>query len=167
MSNTTRFLGPMGAGGGDDERQMLAWLDQLLECPASEREAALLRLGLSPAQERRLRHLLGNHALTDQFLEAPDAPAPTAMQRIATPASTGWIAWSAQTRPVIAVNTTRLITRGFRSWMKSCQRAGRTVETGFSERGTASVMAIEIYSQKAEGRERDIRAPLYRTGRSP
>ena len=76
MSNTTRFLGPMGAGGGDDERQMLAWLDQVLELPAGEREAVLLRFGLSPAQERRLRHLLGNHALTGRFLEVPDAPAP-------------------------------------------------------------------------------------------
>ncbi len=83
MTNTTRFLGPMEAGG--DERQMLAWLDELLDLPEAEREAAMLRLAPTPAQERRLRQLLGLGAQAGQFLEAPPETATAPLSRSALP----------------------------------------------------------------------------------
>jgi hypothetical protein len=49
------------------------------------------------------------------MLMAPDAPAPTAMHRIATPASSGCSAPGARTSPAKAVNTTSDITLGFNS----------------------------------------------------
>ncbi len=48
---------------------------------------------------------------------APEAPAPTAMQRIAVNASTGCIWPGAITRPTSAVKITSDITRGFNSAM--------------------------------------------------
>ena len=50
------------------------------------------------------------------MLKAAEAPAPTAMQKIATAASTGFIGSLAHTRPVIAVKITSDMTRGFSSW---------------------------------------------------
>ena len=51
------------------------------------------------------------------MFSAPEAPAPTAMQRMAMPASSGFIGVRAQASPVSAVNTTSDITRGFISSM--------------------------------------------------
>ena len=48
---------------------------------------------------------------------APEAPAPTAMQRIEVNASTGWTWPGAITRPTSAVKITSDITRGFNSAM--------------------------------------------------
>ncbi len=47
------------------------------------------------------------------MLMAPEAPAPMEMHRIATKASSVPMAPGAMTRPTMAVNTTRDITRGF------------------------------------------------------
>jgi len=49
------------------------------------------------------------------MLSAADAPAPTAMQRMAMAPRAGFMGVRAQTRPVRAVNTTSDITRGFSS----------------------------------------------------
>ena len=78
MTNTTRFLGiPGDAGpgndGGDDERRVLAWLDELLDLPEDQREAAMARFAPTPAQERRLRQLLGQRTQAGAFLEVPPA----------------------------------------------------------------------------------------------
>ena len=54
-----------------------------------------------------------------------DAPAPTAMHRIAVKPSIGWIDPGAASRPQSAVNTTSDITRGLVSAQKSRQSAGR------------------------------------------
>ncbi len=51
------------------------------------------------------------------MLSAPEAPAPTAMQRIEVNASTGWTWPGAITRPTSAVKITSDITRGFSSAM--------------------------------------------------
>ena len=50
------------------------------------------------------------------MLKAAEAPAPTAMQKIATAPSTGFTSVPAHTSPVIAVKITNDITRGFSSW---------------------------------------------------
>src|SRR5437879_1084876 len=94
----------------------------------------------------RVRLILASMSASYHMLSAPDAPAPTAMQRIATAARNGCSAWPAQTKPVRAVNTTSDITRGFMSCTKSCQRAGAAVER-------AGDMAIGRYSKMIEGRE--------------
>ncbi len=47
------------------------------------------------------------------MLMAPDAPAPAAMQMIATSAVSMWMAPGASSMPQAAVNTTSDITRGF------------------------------------------------------
>ena len=52
---------------------------------------------------------------SNHMFSAPDAPAPTAMHRMAIPASSGLVFTPAQTNPVKAVNTTSDITRGLRS----------------------------------------------------
>src|SRR5262245_27917288 len=57
------------------------------------------------------------------ILSAPEAPAPTAMQRMAMPARTGLSAPGANIMPVKAVNTTNDITRGFIRAMKSATLA--------------------------------------------
>ncbi len=49
------------------------------------------------------------------MLSAPDAPAPMAMERMATTAMNGLSATGAATMPTKAVKTTSDITRGFRS----------------------------------------------------
>ena len=49
------------------------------------------------------------------MFSAPEAPAPTAMHRIARKARNGLMGVSAQTSPVAAVNTTSDMTRGFSS----------------------------------------------------
>ena len=50
------------------------------------------------------------------MLKAAEAPAPTAMQKIAIAPRIGFTDESAQTIPVIAVKITSDITRGFNSW---------------------------------------------------
>ena len=62
-----------------------------------------------------MRRISASMSASYHMLSAPEAPAPTAMQRIAIAASTGFIGARAQTRPVSAVNTTSDITRGFSS----------------------------------------------------
>ena len=59
------------------------------------------------------------------MLSAPDAPAPTAMARIATTAEHRMHVPGAITRPTSAVNTTSDITRGFSSATKSPTVADR------------------------------------------
>jgi hypothetical protein len=49
------------------------------------------------------------------MFNAPEAPAPTAIQSSAVNAVTGWSDPGATARPTNAVNTTRDITRGFMS----------------------------------------------------
>jgi hypothetical protein len=96
----------------------------------------------------RVRRILASMSASYHMLSEAEAPAPTAMQRMATPARIGFTQRPAQTRPVRPVNTTRLITRGFKSCMKSCQRAG-----DLALAATASDMAMEVYSQMIRGRE--------------
>jgi hypothetical protein len=60
-----------------------------------------------------VRFIAASMSASNHMLSAADAPAPTAMHRIATAARIGFIGAPAQIRPVKAVNTTRLITRGF------------------------------------------------------
>ena len=50
------------------------------------------------------------------MLSAPEAPAPTAMHRMAMAPMTGLIATGAAIMPTSAVNTTSDMTRGFSSW---------------------------------------------------
>ena len=64
----------------------------------------------------RVRRILASMSASYHMLNAADAPAPTAMQKIATPASTGLIGALAQISPVIAVKMTSDMTRGFSSW---------------------------------------------------
>ena len=51
------------------------------------------------------------------MFSAPEAPAPTAMQRMEVKASTGWTWPGAIISPTSAVKTTSDITRGFNSAM--------------------------------------------------
>src|ERR1700721_698958 len=64
-----------------------------------------------------VRDIRESMSLSYHMLSAPEAPAPTAMQRIEVKASTGWTWPGAITRPTKAVNTTSDITRGFSSAM--------------------------------------------------
>ncbi len=58
------------------------------------------------------------------------APAPSAMQRIAVKAMTGWMCTGAARRPHRPVNTTNVITRGLVSARKSRQSAGKAGDNG-------------------------------------
>ena len=51
------------------------------------------------------------------MFSAPEAPAPTAMQRMEVKARSGWTWPGAMTRPTSAVKITSDITRGFSSAM--------------------------------------------------
>ena len=66
-----------------------------------------------------VRCIMASMSASYHMLRAPEAPAPTAMQRSAMAASTGWGCSGASTMPTSAVNTTSDITRGFISAMKS------------------------------------------------
>ena len=66
-----------------------------------------------------VRAIAASMSRSYHMLMAPAAPAPTAMQRTAIAARTGWSVPGARTRPAIAVKTTSDITRGFNSAMKS------------------------------------------------
>ena len=64
----------------------------------------------------RVRRIRPSMSESKPMFSAPDAPAPTAMQKTAITARKGFMGVRAQTRPVAAVNTTSDITRGLRSW---------------------------------------------------
>ncbi len=63
----------------------------------------------------RVRRIWPSMSASNHMFRAPEAPAPTAMQRMATAASSGLAETPAQTNPVRAVNTTSDITRGLSS----------------------------------------------------
>ncbi len=86
----------------------------------------------------RVRRMAASMSASYHMLSAPLAPAPTAMQRMATAPRIGLTSAGAHTRPVSAVNTTSDITRGLSSWTKSCHRAGTRAE------GWAVTMAIDL-----------------------
>jgi len=62
-----------------------------------------------------VRDISASISASYHMFSAPDAPAPTAMQRIEVKASTGCTCTGAITRPTNAVKTTNDITRGFSS----------------------------------------------------
>jgi hypothetical protein len=76
------------------------------------------------------------------MFKAPEAPAPTAMARIAISAMTGSIAPGAVARPTKAVKTTSDMTRGFNSARKSPGMASDTRNSGASVRLCFSTRAI-------------------------
>ena len=62
-----------------------------------------------------VRFITASMSASHHMFNAPEAPAPSAMNRMAAKASIGCSAPGAATRPTSAVNTTSDITRGFRS----------------------------------------------------
>jgi len=62
-----------------------------------------------------VRDINASMSLSYHMFSAPEAPAPTAMQRMEVKASTGCTCTGAITRPTSAVKITSDITRGFRS----------------------------------------------------
>ena len=63
-----------------------------------------------------VRFICASISASYHMLSAPDAPAPTAMHRMAMAPMTGLIATGAAIMPTRAVNTTSDITRGLSSW---------------------------------------------------
>ncbi len=61
----------------------------------------------------RVRFMAASISASNHMFSEAEPPAPTAMHRIATAVRNGCSGTPEQTRPVKAVNTTRLITRGF------------------------------------------------------
>src|SRR6056297_593228 len=66
-----------------------------------------------------VRFITASMSDSHHMLSAPAAPPPTAMKRIAASPTTGCTATGAASSPTSAVNTTSVITRGFRSAKKS------------------------------------------------
>jgi hypothetical protein len=64
-----------------------------------------------------VRDIRASMSASSAMFSAPEAPAPTAMQRIEVNARTGWKWPGAMTRPTSAVKITSDITRGFSSAM--------------------------------------------------
>ena len=62
-----------------------------------------------------VRFITASMSASHHMFSAPEAPAPSAMNKIAANASTGCSDTGATRRPTSAVNTTSDITRGFRS----------------------------------------------------
>jgi len=62
-----------------------------------------------------VRRMTASMSASYHMLSAPDAPPPSAMNRIAAKARKGWTATGATKRPTAAVKTTSDITRGLRS----------------------------------------------------
>ena len=62
-----------------------------------------------------MRVITASISASYHMLSAPEAPAPTAMQRIAMKPMTGWIWPGATTMPAKAVKLTSDMTRGFKS----------------------------------------------------
>ncbi len=75
MTAPTRVLGAPGTPDGEVERVVLERLEELLELPESEREAALGDMHLPSNQVERLRQLLKGHARADDFLKSGESPA--------------------------------------------------------------------------------------------
>ncbi len=61
---------------------------------------------------RAVRFISASISASHHMFSAPEAPAPTAMHRIATKATTGCRGTGATSNPTSAVNTTSDITRG-------------------------------------------------------
>ena len=80
-------------------------------------KAERLRRRDAAARDRpvAVRAIRASISASYHMLSAPEAPAPTAMQRSEVKASTGCTWPGASTRPTSAVNTTSDITRGFSS----------------------------------------------------
>jgi hypothetical protein len=62
-----------------------------------------------------VRFITASISASHHMFSAPDAPPPTAMNRIAAKATTGCTLPGAASRPTSAVNTTSDITRGLSS----------------------------------------------------
>ena len=91
-------------------------LVKLTEKPESTRPKASASDGaMRPAGIGRLavRLMTASISASYHMFSAPEAPAPTAIQRMAIRPRTGWIWPGASTRPAKAVKTTSDITRGF------------------------------------------------------
>ncbi len=63
----------------------------------------------------RVRRMTASMSASHHMLSAPEAPAPTAMKRIAAKPTIGWTGTGATRSPTSAVNTTSDMTRGFSS----------------------------------------------------
>ena len=83
-------------------------------------------LSMRPAGSGRffVRRIPASRSASHHWLSAAAPPAPSAMQRIAVKASTGWICSGAASMPHSPVKITRLITRGLVSAKKSRHSAG-------------------------------------------
>src|SRR5260221_7922129 len=92
----------------------------------------------------RVRVIMASISRSNHILMAPEAPAPTAIQRMATAAINGWIEPGATTSPARPEKTTSDITRGFSRAMKSLTLAPATAPDNFRSDRSRSAFAVML-----------------------
>src|SRR4030095_11918190 len=124
----------------------------------------------------QVRFMIASMSRSYHMLMAPEAPAPTAMQRTATAASTGSSPPGATISPAKPLNTTSDITRGFSSSMKSATRAPvpcasaptASVEMATSDTATlVLVQCVHWHHYRASFDKLRIRSDLGGTKKEP